>query len=361
MSENLNKPKIAILLHKAQKYRIPIFDILSKEYNITLFCDNADDFEERHNITFKKITLHNYGPFIVHKPSILRSLNNYDVVIGLHNIRCLDLLLLGILPFRKYKIIYWGIGVAASYKKKFDQDDSLKFIRYFMAKIADSIIFYSEYPKNKYIKNGINEEKIFIANNTVKILKNQLEFDKLRNELLFIGTLYKEKGVEELLEHYLAAYSKIGDAILKLNIVGDGELLEHLKELTIKNKINHKVKFLGAVYDEKILDEIFSSTIACISPNQAGLSVLSSMGRGVPFITCSDAITGGEIFNIKNGENGIVYQNPSDLIGIITEASTSHDKFLKMGKHARIHYQNHRLPEMMAKGIGDAIKFTLKK
>lgn len=363
LTVNIKKtPSIAFYLHKAQKYRIPIFRILAKEYKITIFCDNAEEFENELNINYKKISLHKIGPFIFHNPLAILESFKYDAIVGLLNARCLDLMLLPIIPFRKCKIIYWGIGVTASYKKHFDKPDSSQWVRYLMARLSSAVIFYSEYPVDKYLNIGIKKEKIYVANNTVEVKsRTTKEYSNIKNKFLFIGTLYKEKGVEILLRHYLNAHKKIGDSLYELIIVGNGELLNNLKEFTKANNIEDKVKFLGAVYDDEKLDEIYSQAIACISPNQAGLSVLSSMARGTTFITSKNSITGGEILNIQSQINGILYDAHDELELILINASSDPEKYLKMGKQAYEYYANNRTPETMAKGIADAIKFSINK
>ena len=118
---------------------------------------------------------------------------------------------------------------------------------------------------------------------------------------------------------------------------------------------------LGKIFDEQHLCSYFSRSLACISPGQAGLSVLKSMGYGVPFITKKDAITGGEIFNIKNGENGIIYQKDDELTDIILEIGEHRQKFLNMGKNAKEYYDKFRTPEHMAQGISGAIEYVNNK
>ena len=93
---------------------------------------------------------------------------------------------------------------------------------------------------------------------------------------------------------------------------------------------------------------------------QAGLSVLESMGCGVPFITSENAITGGESFNIQHGVNGILMKNLGDLKNIILDISKDTSKYIKMGERAYRHYWECRKPQDMAQGIINAIEYTLK-
>jgi glycosyltransferase involved in cell wall biosynthesis len=115
----------------------------------------------------------------------------------------------------------------------------------------------------------------------------------------------------------------------------------------------------GAVYDDELLGQFFSRAIACISPNQAGLSVLQSMGSGVPFITRSDSLTGGERFNITNNETGIIYDHKEELVNILSSMHKNKDRFKEMGINARKFYDSFRRPDQMVEGFLDAIGFVL--
>jgi glycosyltransferase involved in cell wall biosynthesis len=210
----------------------------------------------------------------------------------------------------------------------------------------------------KYIK--VSKKKLFVAHNTVAVHP----FEKLpeftnRNTILFVGTLYKQKGIEELLLAYENAYS-VEKKLPRLIIIGNGPELNSIKSFIAKHKLIDQIEILGAIYDEAILMQHFFCSIVCVSPTQAGLSVLKSMGYGVPFVTRIDSITGGERLNILNGENGVFYNNADELTNILLEVVRNPEKFKKMSANAREHYLNNATPEKMAQGALDAINFVIQ-
>jgi len=108
-----------------------------------------------------------------------------------------------------------------------------------------------------------------------------------------------------------------------------------------------------------MLEKHFRESYACISPGQAGLSVLTSMGYGTPYITKKDAITGGEIFNIKNNKNGVLYSNSNDLADILKDIEQDSIKYIKMGENAREYYKLYRQPKQMIQAFIDACNYVL--
>ncbi|HDY7975443.1 TPA: glycosyltransferase family 4 protein [Vibrio vulnificus] len=351
------KKKVIMLLHQLQHYRIPILNLVSEECELTIVCDNSDRIDmSKVNFSVLDVKLKNIGPFIVHDKSDFKELlNEFDVVISLLNIRCFDIMKLLFLK-RNFKLALWGIGVTASYNKRFDERGLSGLIREFLAVKADALIFYSDYPTARYINFGYDMNKIYIANNTIDNVIEELPKSR-RNSLLFVGTLYKEKGILELLDAYRSSTNYIERAKMpKLVIVGDGELKEEIISYLERNDLTELIELRGAIYDQKELNKCFAEAIASVSFNQAGLSVLTSMSNGVPFITSSNAITGGEILNIKNGENGILIDSISDLEKIICEIAQDPGYFINMGKRAHEYYLKNRKPEVMASGLIDCIK-----
>jgi len=118
---------------------------------------------------------------------------------------------------------------------------------------------------------------------------------------------------------------------------------------------------VGPVYSQEELSKYFSKSLGCFSIDQAGLSVLQSMGRGVPFITFKNAITGGEIFNIKHEVNGLLLDGVSEIKSVILDMNENPDRYLQMGIKAREYYVENRTVKHMVQGFIDAIDYVTKK
>ena len=112
---------------------------------------------------------------------------------------------------------------------------------------------------------------------------------------------------------------------------------------------------------EKILRKFYNKAIMSISLNQAGLSVLNSLGYGVPFITMKNSVTGGERFNIKDKYNGLLLNKTSDLIKVFRKSDENKSYFVKMGKNAYKSYIKNASYQNMILNIYSAIIFSLKR
>jgi len=314
--------------------------------------------------TFEKIKLSyiEIGPFIFIKNNLKRLSKNYDVIIfepSLHNISYI------ILPFINVqsKLITWSIGIRASYTRRFNLNRKKKFLDYLLLLLyqkSDAIIVYTKQAISFWSDTNLNMEKIFVAHNTVTI-HNQNSIDQnLKDSILFIGTLYPQKQIGELLKTYSIVFEKYKEITPKLLIIGEGPEESKIKKFILDNKLSEKIKLLGGIYEEEEIKEYFNKSLICVSPDQAGLSVLKSMGYGVPFVTRFNAITGGEIFNIENNVNGFLYTDESELIKIIESTIVNKEHLLQMGEASKLHYANQASPDRMVKGVLEAIEYSIQ-
>lgn len=351
--------KVLFATYKLQSYRIPILDIVGKNQNIELTVLHSakksnytgGNFEEK-IIPFKKI-----GNFTFYNEEFTNFTKEFDAIVCMFYLFNLSFLKLALKKNRKLKLIFWGIGVRASYNSTFDAPTIMNHARYFLARRSDAMLFYSDYAKMKYIKKGLSENKLFVMPNTVEVLDSK-EHSSKKDKILFIGSLYKQKKIFELLESYKIAVDRFDKKPCELHIVGGGQEFETIQNWVKVNGLEQFIKLHGAIFEEQKLSELFTTAFACISPGQAGLSVLKSFGYGVPFITHENAITGGERLNIENNKNGILFSDFSELAEIITNIFQSPEDFMEMGDNAKLFYDTNRTPQVMANGFIEAVDYV---
>ena len=349
-----DKKKVLLLDNDLIHYRIPIYNILGEKFDFTHACCYPKQIGEPMN--FKRITFHPYkiGSFELQKDKIFQLCQDYDAVICQGDIHYLQYATLSLRPRRKFKLAFWGIGVSASYDKHFDEVTKWDNVRDFFYKKADAQVFYTDYPIEKYVRRGYKRESLFVAPNTVEVET----FDKNvnRQNLLFIGTLYAQKGIMHLLEAYYDACQE-SQGIPQLDIIGKGPDSENVKKWIESKGLAEKIIMHGAIYDKKQKARFFEKSLACISPMQAGLSVLESQGYATAFITTKNAITGGEIFNIENGRNGVLLDDICQMKDTIVDIANNPQRYISMGAAGRKHYIDCRKPSDMAQGFINAVEY----
>lgn len=353
----MSKIKVIVLYNKLFHYRIPVWNELAKMCDLTVAYSEGDGrIPEGMGVLFKILYLpaKHFKGIVLQKAKIRKLCRQYDAVIAYGNIAWLKY---STLPwFNRTPVIYHTIGVSASYAKGFDEHKEWDKIRNFFYSKADALAFYTDYPIAKYESMGIPREKMFVAPNTVAVAPVK---DKVKkNTLLVIGTLYKEKGIQTLLDVY-KELMPVCDLPL-LNIIGKGPDYDAINQWIQDNGMQDLIVLRGAIYDIDEKAKYFAQALACISPKQAGLTVLESMGYGVPFISTKNAITGGELFNVHNGVDGVVMENEAELTDVVRDIANKPDKYIAMGLKAKEFYDNNRTPKHMAQGFWDAIQYVLR-
>jgi glycosyltransferase involved in cell wall biosynthesis len=220
---------------------------------------------------------------------------------------------------------------------------------------CDANIFYMEKSKEFWDGTSLRMDNVFVAPNTTDVLVRDF-VPESKKDFLFVGTLYRGKGLELLLNAFLA-FKESTNSKIKLVIVGGGEMEGKLKQFVSDNRIEDSVLFTGPIYEEEELSNYFVSSLLCFSPTQAGLSVPKSMGYGVPFVTRKDAITGGELYHITDKVNGVLYSEDEQLLSIMVDANAHRDKYVEMGKKARDYYFSNATIKHMADGAMAAFRY----
>lgn len=353
------KPRLLILQNELSAYNVPVYNKIAERYELTLGYYKQDKSKEECLFSKHFFESGKKGPFVFVKG--LRSyIKQFDIVCIVPDMHVVSYCLLPFLP-RKFKVSNWSIGFRCSYTHPYIPTRKHIFADKIFQTIlshCDSSIFYMEKSKEFWKNTTLDLRKVFIAPNTTKVCPIDVD-SKIKHNFLFVGTLYKGKGLDLLLDAYKTAVEKEGIKN-ELHIVGDGGERSNIEKFISTYHLEGKVVMHGAIFDEQILAEQFSKALLCISPTQGGLSVPKSMGYGVPFVTRKDAITGGEIYHITPGVNGIMYDNNDDLVKILIDAAHSQQNYVDMGIKAKDYYDHHATVNHMAQGAMDAFEYALK-
>lgn len=193
------------------------------------------------------------------------------------------------------------------------------------------VISPSQFLKDFYTSRG------FFRKSTVEIIRNPMTFTKsLRLEsgkkgtksgitFLYLGQIEEHKGIQTLVKTFSAFKQKE----IKLHIVGDGTLLESVKQWT-KNQSNIIVH--GRKKHEDIpalLKEIDMTIVPSLCYENSPTVIFESFAFGIPVIA-SDIDGIAEL--ITQGQNGITFHagNAEDLTEKVTWAITHKEDIEKM-------------------------------
>lgn len=144
-----------------------------------------------------------------------------------------------------------------------------------------------------------------------KVIPNPLPFypteqsDCKNKQIISVGRLYKEKGYERLIEAWALVIRKHPE--WKINIYGDGILLEPLTQLVQKKGLENSFFFRGPV--KNITDKYLESAFYVKSSHFEGFGMvlIEAMSCGLPVISFNCPVGPSTI--IEDGEDGFLVEN----------------------------------------------------
>jgi len=348
------KTKVLYITNKIPVYRKSLYERLGEKVDLTIA--HYGDLTSSKLYNEKIIETKKSNFFLKFKTKF--DYEAYDVVIFWANLKLTELYKLALAKNRTFKLILFGTGVSASYSKKYDSDWKYAFILKKILDRVDAAIFYDNYPVIKYCGKGVVPSKLFCAPNTVDVRYDNTQKRSNRDSFIFFGTLYKEKGIHILLSAYQKLYVSQSNKTPILHILGDGSEFDKIKQWIKDNNLEHQIKLYGRVTDRATIQNFFSKAIACISPKQAGLSVLESMAYGVPFITTKYPITGGEYTSIVESSNGFFFDGTTeDLTKLLLDLINS-PYLEEYSKNAYEYYSRFRSPDLWLSQVLRAINYA---
>lgn len=382
-----NKPKVMILHNIISPYRNPLFEELSKKYDLTVYFCKENDKErkwstklEGYSFKYKILPHKQIGPFVIN-PTLTKELKENDF----------DIYILGENPENYFSIkkifkilnINKKILICVSGRrdneiytlKKFNESKNplnrifYKFVRKLyenyrgdMYMKSNGIISYSNLSTKMLILDNIEKDKIFtgIQNMPESLLSKpswKKKPQKLKNKkiILYLGYLREMKGINYLIE----AFNKLNRKDTLLLIAGTGDEEDKLKELAKNNK---NIQFLGykdgiekanyySIADFFVFPTLFDTYSHVIA---------ESFYYGIPVISTDKD---GAIELIEEGKTGlIITDKDSNALAEAMKKILDNPKLLKQMKENVKKISKSKIVDIQTsvKTFEKAINYTIK-
>lgn len=210
-------------------------------------------------------------------------------------------------------------------------------IEKFFSKFADCIITINQEDfalakKHFYCQDirkipgmGVNAEKFIpLAPSQRSAVRKEIGLPSEAKLLIYPAEFITRKNHRFLINHAYALKEAIPD--LHILLPGRGKLLESIKELAQRKKVNEFVHFLGFRNDISQLIGASDIAFSCSKQEGLGLHLAEAMMCGLPVVASMDR---GHKEMIEHGLNGFFYEvsNPQQMVKYVTQIM--HDENLR--------------------------------
>ena len=327
----MKKPKVIIIQGTIPHYRRALLEGLAEFCDLIVIHTGQKNekktnykeliFEKRHFFGFRIITSL--------KKTLLSSAP--DFIIGMPDLHWINIIYLSYSYPNREKWVWWGLDTG----RNFFSTELKKIIFQFHNKF----LFYSD-TALKNFSNSWNPDALKkVARNTIAVPHNDfIPLPRNHNIFLAVGTLNHRKRHDLLLVQYFK-YCKLCKSPLPLVLIGSGPELSKLENICKTSKYSKNVKFVPHLdADSKILADYYKRAVCCFSLGQAGLSILQSFGFSRPFVAFNNAISGGELENIKHGYNGLKVKEENEVSKVLLRLHADRPMVLQLCRNAFNYY-----------------------
>lgn len=291
--------KVLMVYHYISHYMISIFNLLcrSMHNNYTIISDNKTNIKiqladenssniepEQGGLRWKVINNFWFLKYFLFQPEMLKYClsKEFDTIILLGNMYYISTWIGAILArIRGKKVIFWTHGFIR------EEKNLQGFIRSCFYKLADELLVYGQRAKDILISKGFSSNRVSLIYNSldydrqksIREDKSKLndKIDLFKDDLPFfgfIGRITPQKKIHILLE----VLAKINSERPRANllIIGTGEELDTLIQLSKDLNIEDNIFFYGACYDENKIFQRMTLMNVVISHGEVGLTAIKA-------------------------------------------------------------------------------------
>jgi glycosyltransferase involved in cell wall biosynthesis len=306
-------PEIVFVQTVIPDYRVRFFRALQAELGEELLIVSGDQdwtLDVAHAVGVPHATARNrflLGRRLLWQSGVLRRALEAPIAVLNLNPRILTTwVLLFARRTRGRKTILWGhVWPRAGRTSRTDR------VRSAMRRLADVLILYTE-REAEAARMLRGSHRVVAAPNALYSAMELTEPTEPEHprDFVAVGRLADEKRPELLLDAFDHARDRL-PADTRLVFVGDGPLRPSLENMTQDRQLADRVVFTGHISSLDELRRVFEPAIASVSPGTAGLSVIQSLGFGVPAIVARGPRHGPELEATRENENAIFFDGGS--------------------------------------------------
>ena len=197
----------------------------------------------------------------------------------------------------------------------------------------DSLVLVSKELYNLYKENNKNDKlKLFYVPNVIDSVPSKTS--KLDNKkLVSVGRLVEVKGFDDMIDVMKLVHEK--DKDVTLEIIGDGDLYNHLNQKIKDNNLDGVITLAGFKDKEYINNSLIDSSLFLLTSHSEsfGIVAIEAMAAGVPTVAFSSAEGLRELIDKDNGIL-IDNRNINDMASKIIELLNDRKLLKSMGKHS---------------------------
>lgn len=286
-------------------YRVAFFELLAERLGPRLLVVAGDEDwtpELAHVPAVTSLTARNrflLGRRLLWQSDVLGPSRDAEVAVLVLNPRILSAwAVLALRRLRGRRTLLWGH--AWPRRGRTSPTDRL---RRLMRRLSDGLVVYTEAEAEEARADSPRTAVVAAPN----ALYRRAELERAAaadpvTDLVFVGRLVGEKRPDLLLDAFLAALPELPDDV-RLVFVGDGPLRPELEAGARAADAAERVFFRGHVSAFEEISRVYAGAIASVLPGTAGLTLVQSLGFGVPVVIARDARHGPEIDLALEGVN----------------------------------------------------------
>ena len=356
-SRAVEPPRVVMVQTLIPDYRTPFFQALLAELDSELvLISGVDDWSldvmPAHDVPYVRARNRYFARRqLLWQSGVLGpALQGHVTVLGLNPRILSSWLALIVRRIRRRRTILWGHAWP-----RHGRASRTDVIRRIMRLLADTMIVYTE-TEAKQLRAASNIDVVAAPNALYRAEEIGPVISGEPTDFLFVGRLSPAKKPDLLLEAFRLAEPRLSHDV-RLVFVGDGPLRESLETRAQRAGLSDRVEFLGHISGTDDLRLAYGRAIASVSPGYVGLSLIQSLGYGVPMLIARDEPHAPEIEAVVEDENAILFREdaPDELASLLITTAERRELWLSrrssIAGHIRSTYSVEKMVAAFVTGL----------